>query len=448
MLKFVHSNPSNSSKRKSALRACQHCRERKKRCTHAENATTPLQPQSSATAIAEENVSSSRESIDESVDPTELDIPEVSFSVPIFVQDVAPAQRQDPGSSSTPNDPYSHDNGYTNPGHNANTSIKNSSSRFVGDLNPESVFHTYTANDEGYRATLSDSNVGIWLEEKFESIGSSSRSLFHYSSPAIQRILIPLLEEECLLLIPPKEDLEALSSIYFEKIHPLFPVIDETTYRSLQSHDVKNIVLQQALCMIASLDPSSKNHLSLPGNTNLSHREFGKRLFISIRTSVEIGLIADKLILIQLYSLLSFFMEDAEGRDLGSQHCVKAIDFAFSIGLHVQGPRNTALEKYKVRLLCCIWILDRIHAALHGRPVTIHDRDMRPDFVECWQEQDNALHAFLEITLLLDKVIDLYRPRADQAKLVWEGRYPSFEELLVKATALSVRVSLMGKNFL
>jgi len=51
-----------------------------------------------------------------------------------------------------------------------------------------------------------------------------------------------------------------------------------------------------------------------------------------------------------------------------------------------------------------------MNAAFNGRPVLMHERDLRKDLTCCFEEQEPCFRVFLKVIELLDKVIDLYRP--------------------------------------
>jgi hypothetical protein len=145
---------------------------------------------------------------------------------------------------------------------------------------------------------------------------------------------------------------------------------------------------------------------------------------------------------------LSFFIEGPDGGDVSSQLCGKAVQFVQSIGLHVQIQRRDNKNQFAETLLCCIWARDRLNAAFHGRPVLMHHRDFGMDLESCFQRQDSCFQAFLRVIMLLDTVINLYRPATDRNVLGWEGEFPPLEELLATSGGSQIPTPLMGELFL
>ena len=168
-------------------------------------------------------------------------------------------------------------------------------------------------------------------------------------------------------MLPPPHCLSSLTGIYFEKMHPILPIVDEDRFRKLQATDPSYILLQQGMCLAASLNFSAEDYLILANSDSpLNHREFGRRLFSAMRTSVEMGMVTNKFILIQALALMSLFSDGPNGGDTSSQLCGRAIQYVYLLGLHVQRRPQSYDDKGAVTLLCCVWALDRMNAAFHG----------------------------------------------------------------------------------
>jgi Fungal specific transcription factor domain len=252
-----------------------------------------------------------------------------------------------------------------------------------------------------------------------------------------------MLEQECKSTIPPPEKVEALSKIYFEKVHPIFPVIDQEAYQNLNHADPGYILLQQGICLAASKNFAARQHLIMGGSSHpLSCREFGEALSGAMRISVEMGLVSNKIVMIQGLALMSQFSDNPDGEDLSSQLCSRAIHHVQSLGLHINGHQ----EDHRVNtLLCCIWAIDRMNAAFNGRPVLMHERDLRKDLEQCFEQQEPCFRLFLQVIELLDKVIELYRPlpaSGDQPRLNWE--FPAFEDVVLRRGGSTVGTSALG----
>jgi hypothetical protein len=145
-----------------------------------------------------------------------------------------------------------------------------------------------------------------------------------------------MLEQECRSTVPPPEKVEALSKIYFEKVHPIFPVIDVEAHHNLSPTDPGHVLLQQGICLAASKNFAARPHLIIaPSSPPLSCREFGETLTGAMRISIEMGLVSDKLIIIQALALMSQFSDNPVSEDISSQLCGRAIQHVQSLGLHV-----------------------------------------------------------------------------------------------------------------
>ncbi len=208
-----------------------------------------------------------------------------------------------------------------------------------------------------------------------------------------------MLEEECRSTIPPPEKVEALSKIYFEKVHPIFPVIDQETYSSLSPADPGYVLLQQGVCLAASKNFIARPHLIIaPSSPPMSCRAFGERISGTMRISIEMGLVSNKIIIIQALALMSQFSDNPVDEDISSQLCGRAVQHVQSLGLHLKGQTDEHRDRCNTALLCCIWAIDRMNAAFNGRPVLMHERDLRKDLELCFEQQDPCFRIFLKVS--------------------------------------------------
>lgn len=201
-------------------------------------------------------------------------------------------------------------------------------SRFIGDLNPEAIFLAATTPDATRGTTLEDS-IGVWLTTKLDSRGSegcspilpSSSSLFHASGVLTQQVMAPLLEHECLSMIPPAEHLAGLSSLFFEKVYLILPIVGVKAAHNPRLAKSDGILLLQGICLAASKNDVAKQHLFLGESifAPLTCRDFGDRISGAMRLSLEMGLVKDKIVMIQALALLSQFIDTPAGEDLSSQ---------------------------------------------------------------------------------------------------------------------------------
>lgn len=75
----------------------------------------------------------------------------------------------------------------------------------------------------------------------------------------------------------------------------------------------------------------------------------------------------------------------------------------------------------------------------------MHERDVRKDMNECFEQQPPTFRLFLQIIGLLDKVIDLYRVTSSLDPIMMEFSYPSFEDLVLRCDGESINTWSLGK---
>jgi hypothetical protein len=88
-----------------------------------------------------------------------------------------------------------------------------------------------------------------------------------------------------------------------------------------------------------------------------------------------------------------------------------------------------------------------MNAAFNGRPVVMHERDLSKDLQQSFEQQEPCFRLFLEVVLLLDKVIQLYRPSKfadDGLSLTWE--FPSFEDVVLRCAVSQIGTAALGNN--
>lgn len=456
MLKFVNTDASNpAGKRKQSQRACESCRKRKKRCPHNESGSTETAGQEDSNAnssllqICSPGIVPNTTPSDNQSSPSwngphhnpagwvagPQTVGEHALSMP----QASPSTRE---SHSTREEPERRGSELLN-------------SRFIGDLNPEGVFLAATSPETTQGDTSSD-GIGVWLakaltKKSFQTSSGTAlppSSLFHGSTSVLTKALVPALKEESLSILPPRPSVTALSNLYFAKMHPIIPLIDENRFQNLHPTDPRRVLIQQGICLAASRLFISKQYLVLPGSdTPLSYREFGSRLLAAMRIGIEMGLVVDKIVLIQALALMSHFVDGPDVGDLAAQLLGRAMQHVFSLGLHIEGHHQRDADQNGITLFCSVWALDRMNAAFHGRPVTMHERDVARDLQSCFRSQQPCFYLLLEVTLLLDRVISLYRPIHTSGSIPVEIEFPSFEELVMKRGHSNIATPFLGMFF-
>lgn len=390
--------------RKGTHRACAHCRKRKRRCTHGPKASRHPETQPGDVQISN---TASPPSVHEEIVSTS---PGCTVAVQQNTQPHASGPRID------------------------------SESWFVGEMDPASAF--WTATGSSSPSPLRRHDVGIWLSPDktcSELATKKPKSGESHFKPLISTGLLPYLQEKCSVL-PSPGDMEGLLWIYLENIHPIFPVLDYDAYRMMPGTSPDKIILSQSICLAASLDRKAKQFLNIP-TINTSRSDFSLSLTDAITTSIAVGLVKDKLVLIQALSLTSLFTQFSGDRQESAELLYRAICHAHTIGLHHPSHPVTQHEHIYNRMFCCLYALDMLNAACLGRPVQLHRRDFGRDLASSIAAQEGCFQLFLRTIVLMERVIEIYRPSEIG---IWNGPFPSFEDLLQEVGTSDTPVHLIG----
>ncbi|KAG7431242.1 hypothetical protein Forpi1262_v008113 [Fusarium oxysporum f. sp. raphani] len=364
-VKFVASDPSRGGlpvKRKQVQHACASCRKKKRRCVHAEDA------------------------VDETSPPVEEDETSRSTSLPLQTQRTALPDSSLQYANSTANASPAAPTPRRESG-----STPNQSSRFVGDLNPEGMFMEATGS-ASIRETSQKGDVGIWLSSN--NPGQASQFITSRPPPIMDQFLLPFVKEHCLSCLPPHQDYLKLKALYLDKIHPIMPIIPETT---LEGDEPASVVLKQLICLAASTDPSMARYLHLQnkGDDLLPCQDFMQSISSAVRAILETSIITDRVLHIRALILLSLYTQpsSSEEADLPAQLGGRAIHHIQTLGLHL-------------------------------------------------------LRLFLSVVQWLDQVIELYRPgpsaEASGLDKIAYIDLPVLEAMIVNADALKVPGSLIA----
>lgn len=428
MFKFIESDPHNAQKKKPG-HACDSCRKRKKRCAHIEDddlstASTPRRRQDNT---LRENANTFPGAIAGRTNVRDTTIPLGRMS------------------SSTRQGPSPQQSGMLGSSQRSWQALQESD-RFIGDLSPEGVFHAATSLNAA-RDTGSNS-VGVWLPRSHTDAARSSLNvnpvtIARIPTSLMSRVVLPILEEEIASALPGPEQSSALTTLYFSEFHEFFPVLDKVDFESLSSSDLCRRLLLQGICLAASKSALARSHLVLPGSSiAVGCEEFGMRISAAMKTTIDFQLVSDRVVVIQALILMSYFGEGPDNATTASLLSAMAIMQAQTIGLHLQTTQT--IQSYPVRLLCCLWALDRLNACFYGRPVVMHERDLRTDFSECIDSQSPAFKLFLKVVQILDRVIALYRPQHDTTPPEPDIEIISFEELADQCDITVISAASLG----
>jgi Fungal specific transcription factor domain len=296
-------------------------------------------------------------------------------------------------------------------------------------MNPEATLREQPS-ESGLK--VPENECGFWEPRLGRSqpgapLGESS------DDPDIEAALRAYLTAVKFSILPPKAHVRALVDLYFQSIQPFLPIIDVDDFQAKSRKDSESTLLKQAVCLIASKHDSAGSHLYLGDDqVLLSHRDFGKRLYRSIEATLNARLEEDRIILIQVLSLLSMFVEGTDGAEQASMHLSLAVHHAHTIGMQFgRGNDGDKRSEYYHRLFWCLTSLDIANAAINSRPRAMHTQDERLENPTTWPEtRYTPFGMWLELSAALDTAIYFYRPNVDERATGWEDGFPSFEEII------------------
>lgn len=426
-IRFVQATgQSSENKKRTAAKACDYCRRRKKRCFHA-----PENHQGSANGADEDGAGG---------EPTNL-AHDDRFSSSRLNQ-----VHGGHNSSSTQKMPQAGDKTTPLSGYSV-ASIHSAHPSFIGDLNPAVELLTAIAPSRQPK-----NNVGVWHTEAAEQSHLegdlnlfSPLSLFSEGDPSGQCRLQAFARTQCLDVRPSWQEFEILEAFYFENVHSILPCIDKDVYWSSPADSPARVLQQQIISLMTCPNPSLKGLLKLPGTEGtLPPADFARKTVAAMRLSIEMALVADKTVVIQALTAMSLVAYGRESLELTPQFFIRAVQHGYTIGLHQ--PGDVQRNERTAGLFCSVWSIDRLHAAMQGRPVIMHEVDMAKAPQEEAAGQEPGFKVLISIAMLLDKVIGLYRPGACAIEIPDED-FCSFEEILEKCNAVDLPAHFVGTCF-
>ncbi|KAJ9613289.1 hypothetical protein H2200_003231 [Cladophialophora chaetospira] len=474
MVKFVDiASDGLPLKRKQVPRACQTCRKRKKRCPHVpvddSGASVsphtledsqhfgPTAPPVSDTCSASVAASSSAPLLTPLQPPTPtrpLSSPSSQTGVPW--EEAHPRTQygtiQNPLNIHSTTQPRSHFSprptvlGLGEDAHQAlsesGQAITDEESHFIGHTNPQGIFLAATSPSASVASGGGD-KIGFWMPRNaYEHVKTHRKQTFDRKSKTlytqdrlVSNVLLPWVLDQSLRLVPDPDSFAALHIIYKADVYPIFPVIDfdMPSVASTIENPPSKILLMQAICLAAATSPKARPHLKLPSLSESVQipKDFISYLSQAILTSFDLGTSKDKLIAAQAFCVLSLFSQLSNDHHSSAEYCARATSYVQTMQLHLDTSKFRKDDHVATRLFLCVWALDRLNAAFHGRPVLMHERDFGRDMASSVSQQNSSFQLFLVVVELLDKIIDLYRPSTATPDY-WMDDFPSFEDIIIQ----------------
>ena len=252
------------------------------------------------------------------------------------------------------------------------------------------------------------------------------------------------LRQECLAVLPPEYELGVLTSLYYAKVDPIFPILREEALDSYKP--IEAVALKQCICLVAALDPKMRKHLRLPHTERiLSPAEFREYVSAAVKQSLDMDFIHDNVVLLQVCALMAFHADRANCSEVSAYYVSQAVHHSQTLGLHLPWPDDGTRAEKSRRLFWCIWVLDRLNAAANGRSVLMHWQDIDIGLLETCTGQVPPFRLLIRITQFLDSVISRYRPHsAPGVEVVDEDL--TFEDLVCETKAQNVASALLGES--
>ncbi|KAJ5124858.1 uncharacterized protein N7515_008683 [Penicillium bovifimosum] len=398
-------------KRRQTRRACNSCRHRKKRCYH------DIPPDQSGVGSSSPDIAA--------VGDSQSPVSRGSRRDPV-VRSRSASPRDGRGLDISQRTVERQDEGPGRPGAGRAADVEESH-RFACDSNPMATLMEQTES-RLQRGPSQKGDVGAWLDvegnttNQGEAVGFSS-----------QRASDGHVDTDKL---PPNECQEALVDIYFHRIHPILPLLDEDKVRAQQKDGSIPLRLLQVICLVAAKDSNAAVWLCLGSRANqLPLDKFSNILYSDVMQSIS-RRSEKKVLAIQILALLSLHEWGPTGAEDCSLNLAQAIHDAQTIGLHLR-RRGSSSDALPARLFWCLWSLDRWNAAMNGRPLMIHDDDLGQGVDDVVSGFQSPFRVWLRIADKLGEVIHFYRPmmrRVDHS----EVDLPCFEELVEQCDALDM----------
>ncbi|KAF1920824.1 fungal-specific transcription factor domain-containing protein [Ampelomyces quisqualis] len=413
-------------KRKRVHRACESCKKRRKRCSHTFDGDEVMDGSSTQSGHVPNPTSDPHVYATNGYPPHDQKVSRVDSHSHGYAHSTMAPPPQSPA---------------------ADSHASQTPPNFLGYLNPEAVLREQVHGERG-NAGQSPSHppIGQWIEERAQkplsTQAGSTSSRINETGPhstqevKVSRALQQYLDAVGVDILPSRKSQDVLLDIYFAYVHPVLPLVDQELFLDQYHHGRESRILMQAICIVASKHADAAKVLHLDDDPQpLTPREFSQRLYNAVIIGIEAKLEKNRVVLIQVLALISLHCEGPDGAEQASMHLAQAIHHAHTFGLqfgHQWKNQSSESQGNLEDVFWCLWSLDKINACMNGRPLLMHDRDnslrQLPSDPE---KRSSPFGIWLQISEMLDKVIDYYRPGRSAEETGWEGDdFLGFEEMV------------------
>ncbi|KAK4132719.1 hypothetical protein BT67DRAFT_384642 [Trichocladium antarcticum] len=251
-------------------------------------------------------------------------------------------------------------------------------------------------------------------------------------------------------IMPSEAEWRAMRDLYLAKIHPIFPILERTTLMDLPKQIDLRELIKAAVCLAAATDPEVHNLLTFrrmsrqiqpETRTIVPFDEYSSAMasFINKRLTElqerkELPLIDQ----IRVMTLTCFYWQPAHPSERFEPMRLfgQLVSLVHTHGIHLELLSRTHVHSQLdagacgSRVFSCLYALDRLLSSCAGRPVMFHNVDLiripRPD-----KHDPPTFRLFMSLILLLDQVIEMYRPSPKISCV----DVPVFERLAIEAEA-------------
>lgn len=296
--------------------------------------------------------------------------------------------------------------------------------QFISDLHPEAGFLERNSSRPRHPGAKATANVGVWVDKQEWNELIRQRDAATSGSANDSQDRMPK---------PTPSQIAGLVDVYFRKIHPMLPLIDELEFREAFAAGVVPEPYLYAICIVAAKDKEAEPLLRLPdSDVPVAPRDFCSSLQSSVKAALAVTGRYDRLTLVRMNALISFHIEGPDGAEDASMFVTQAMHHCQTLGLHLgqQSSLPTRSTRPMKLLFWTIWTLDRFNAAINGRPIIMADHDIAIEPFERGESEFPAFEILLKIAHIMNDVIGFYRPGNPPTVTGWEDVFPGFEEII------------------
>lgn len=307
---------------------------------------------------------------------------------------------------------------------------------FISDMNPGTALLHHTGPDIPIE-NRQPSDVGIWLDRKeWDALRQKNSTSHEHDSMAgsgNQR--------------PHATAIAPLIDIFFRRIHPVLPVLEEDEFREAHASEKVPEAMVLAICLVAAKDAQAASHLRLAeGNAVLAPREFCSKIHASVIDALRWPRQFEKTTLIRILALASLHAEGQDGGEEATLCLAQAMHYTQTMGWHLGQQAGLASDGDLTtkRLFWCLWSLDRLNSCIYGRPCMMADIDIAIEPFAPGESGFPAFEIWIFLATTLNKLISYYRPGTAVEATGWEEGFPSFEDAVKEARGWKVPQDILA----